>query len=156
MLHIGGNYKNVPFTTAKRHQLDVASTLLYGESQKHVRCGIGHAMLITQLSADVQTVLGVKNDDETWYYCDKVEFSGTIYKVGCYLATKVAGNDAPVFVLITEIYVHCKSNNVKFYCEKLSTISFNDHWHGWGIDFIVTKNYVCIDSASLDYFIPLS
>ncbi len=155
LLHIGGNFKNIPYTVANRHQQDLACTLLC-KSKQFIKCGAGD---LIELSDNVKYLIEREVNSNThskWYHVKSVEIHGTKYKPGCYLMTKDASKELPAFVLLIDIFVDYKLNSVKFYCETLLTIGFMTHWHGWAVEFQIAKTYVIVDPVTLDYFIPMS
>ena len=151
----------MPVTIAKRHQFDVAAVLLRRFSTSDLN-------ITRSLFSIVPVTLGENNDavninqniNDKWYQCRKIELNGTKYKVGCNLITvPEATNDldqTPLCVLVFRIYVHSEKNIAKFYCEKLTTFGFEDHRHGWSVEFQLYKQYICIDPATLSYYLPLA
>ena len=158
LMHISCNFKNVPYSIANRHQFDVAYNLMTSRSSEIV-CGLGSVLSMSQLASlddNLVSELG-SNADEKWYHCNTVVVKGTKYKVGCYLLTMPEHDDElPQCFLVNGIYIQTETEAIKFYCEKLLVLGFEDHFHGYAVDFVAPKIYTFINLSSLLYYLPLA
>lgn len=157
LMHISGNFKNVPKTVATRHQHDVASRLLLNQySASTVETGDGEVVNLSQLQNGslIDQVLGGTCLYIDFYKCSTVTVKGTQYKTGCCLLKSVDESGmVPEFVRLLEILVRNRET-VIFFCEKLMVTEFDEHFHSWSVAQTRPRQYVHVDPKTLFYFIP--
>jgi hypothetical protein len=157
LMHISNNFKNVPKTIAARHQHDVASRLLTVCTAETLSCN-GNQVMLFQLvnGSDIDSVLGGGCLYMSFLHCNSVTVNGTLYKCGCYLVTGVnAETGMPQLVQLNDILIRDQTV-VIFFCEKLTTLHFDEHFHAWSVERCFPKKYVHIAPNDLEYFLPHS
>jgi len=158
-MHIIGNYKNVPMSSAVRHQHDVAARLFALKNAAEVQLGPGQLVMIEQLKNGslIDEALGGNSLLLQFYHCNWAEIRGTMYKTGCYLVASLDKNcSMPVFVCVHNILARNQGEDVLYFCEKLFTTSFDNHFHAWSLQWFEPKQYICCNPKTLKYFIPHS
>jgi hypothetical protein len=96
---------------------------------KAFQLGPGQVVMIEQLKNGclIDEALGGNSLLLEFYHCNWAEIRGTIYKTGCYLVASLDENcSMPVFVCVHNILARNQGEDILFFCEKLSTISFLD------------------------------
>jgi hypothetical protein len=157
LMHISGNFKNVPKTVATRHQHDVAARLLLNQTQwEEVETGVGEVVTLNELENGgfIDKVLGGGCLFLDFYKCDEVTIRGTLYKVGCCLLSSTNEDDmTPQFVRVLEILIRNRID-VVFVCEMFLVDGFDEHFHAWSVVHNTPRKYVHINPKDLVYFIP--
>lgn len=158
LMHISGNFKNVPKSVATRHQLHVASRmLLTPHSVSIVETGNGDTINLNQLHNGtlIDEVLGGGCLLMDFYKCDSTTVYGTLNKTGCYLLANVEeADEMPKFVHLLEMFIRDREE-VIFICELVQTVAFDCHFHAWSIQPFRPRNYVHVNPKLLNYYIPL-
>ena len=143
-MHISGSYKNVPKTIATRYQLDVAARLITSKRVSEFQLGPGNVVFLEDFRNGrlIDEVLGGNPLLLEFYHCNWVEVNGTTYKTGCYLVTGLDENlVTPAFIRVLDILARNQGEDILFFGEKLSTISFNCHYHAWALERFEPKQY---------------
>lgn len=158
LMHIGGNFINVPKTIAVRHQNDVASQLLLNCQSDEIETGKGEVVVLKQLTNGVaiDLALGGGCIYMEFFKCSSIKIFGTSYKSGCYLLSGFDEEaEIPQFAQLLDILVR-DQKNVIFFCEQLNTVQFNNHFHAWHVQRTCPRQYLHLNPKTLSYFIPMT
>ena len=116
LMHIGGNFKNVPKTVSTRHQHDVAFRMLRKDSSySTVKVGRGTVVTLSDLrnGLEINKALSDIGLHFELFQTSWVSVEGTKYKNNCYLLHEMK-NEMPQFVQVLEIFVRDQGLHVFF------------------------------------------
>lgn len=127
------NFKNLPLTLAKRHQLHMAfkqSGYTEGRNPNYLYEGdiVGKGSLLKfsevypQLLDTKQTVLPDSSDEV--YVCSSTAIHGKEYRKGCALVLNYADDDEPTFAFLDSVVV---VDHVKYFVLKVMSATFDLH-----------------------------
>ena len=92
-----------------------------------------------------------------FYHCKWVEITGTMYKTGCYLMSGLNEDcSMPLFMIVSDILVRNQGDEIIMFGGRLLTISFDCHYHAWGLKRYHPKQYACCNLKTLKYYLPHS
>lgn len=160
-----GNYTNLPYSLAKRHQEGVCYSLQTSEGslssfiKKGIETGPGHCCYAGDV--DYCNVLSGDNpevNNETPLTEFKwVSILGTKYKTGCTLQIDIDQFDNPVFGQVLKIcVVDGNFNDICFVVSKLITTEFNSHFQSFEVKTMVPRTKLVIHHNDLASFLPLN
>jgi hypothetical protein len=163
LLHVAGNFKNVPKSCAYRHQHDVAFTLLQVRADVDTDLVIGTGSVITlselQNGFEINSCLGNVGMWSEVYAAKWIELRGIKYKPSVVVhSASDKENLTPSFIEVEHIIIHKNGNsenNVWFVGEKYTAVYFNSHFHSWCVERQVPAQIVSLDARSLVYYTPL-
>lgn len=157
LMHISGNFKNVPKTVTTRHQHDVAARLMLNQTEaEEVETGVGEVVTLNELENGefIDNVLGGGCLFVEFYKCDAVTIKGTLYKSGCCLLSGTSEDEmTPQFVRVFEILGRNRTD-VIFICEMFMVEGFDEHFHAWSVVHSTPRKYVQINPKALTYYLP--
>jgi len=157
LLHISGNYKNVPKSCAIRHQLAVAFRLLKPKQAEEITVGTGMTITLAELSDghEINRCLGGVGMFFELFNANWIEIKGVKYKPHCTLLIELEPDGhVPVFMILEHIVM--RDGKVWFVGEKLQTEDFSVHFHAWNVVRSVDKNIVCMECLCMLYPWPLT
>jgi len=155
LMHISGNFKNVPKSIATRHQLDCAYVLMRRTSEllacRQLVIGPGSITKLQEFSdgSTINDVLGNIGMHVEVLHAKWIEFNGIRYKPGCCVLSEVETGTL-FFVKVCYIFVR-NDNFVWLYGLRLRSEVFNEHYHAWEICELRPTQFTCADPASLRY-----
>jgi hypothetical protein len=157
LMHISGNFKNVPLTVATRHQYDFAYRLLTGVScDFELTLGRGSVVCLSDLpnGEAINACIGHVGMHFELYQSRSAVVAGTEFKLGCYLL--VRNEEMPVFAQLQYIFSREQSTYIWFVCVEMETSLFCSHRHAWKICTPQQQLLYAVDPRSLFYHSPLS
>lgn len=157
LMHICGNFKNVPLTVATRHQYDVAYTLLSGvPCHMETTVGRGSVVCLCDLpnGEAINVCMGNVGMFFELYQSSSAEVAGIHFKPGCLLL--IRNEPMPVFARLECILSREQSNYVWFVCSQMETVQFSCHHHAWKVNAPQHQSVCAVDPRSLVYSLPLS
>lgn len=160
LMHLSGNFQNVPKSIASRHQLDMAYSILYDRSNSSsctmadLSVGPGHHVTLSELSegSDLNELLGSVGLHTELLQARWVELKGIRYKPGCMLVTKVDG-ELPSFQHVTDILVY-DSRFVWMVGYAMETLSFDCHFNARSVHDRWPRRRVYCEPVNLVYPFP--
>jgi hypothetical protein len=160
LLHISGNFKNVPKSCAYRHQHDLAYRLLSckNETSSDTIVGTGSVVTLSELDrgCDIDSSLGGVGMWVEFYDANWIEIRGIRYKPQCIVVTGLeADSSCPLFMRVEHIMVRDNGSNIWFVGEKLQAITFIPHYHAWSVGSYDSKIIISVPHTILTYFVPL-
>ena len=160
LMHISGNFKNVPKSVAMRHQHDMANYMLRSRHiDERAVVGPGSSIVLAELwnGQTINEAMGSIGLYFDLYHPSWVSIRGTKYKRGCYLLARYDYNsEMPQFVQVEEIFVRDHGVHIYFVCEVMETVGFDSHYHSWRVKHIWPKLYTCVNPYSLSYYVPVA
>jgi len=161
LMHMSGNFKNVPKSIALRHQLDCAYILMRRSSQlfgsRQIVVGPGSVTRLHEFhdGGAVNDVLGNVGLHTEILHANWIEFNGVRYKPGCCVLAAVQ-EDILLFVKVCYIFVrNDDTDRVWMYGLRLRSILFNAHYHAWEVSEVQPREYCFADPKYLRYPFPL-
>ena len=158
-----GNFINVPFTVAERHQklqsyhhfneMDKQSSII----AKPLECGPGTQCIASMepIKEKLQQIDVNLDDDQPIYKPNWVNIMGTKYKIGSVIHATF-DDLLPVFGVVKAIYVLSSSvKQVYFNTEILHTEEFCEDYRTYIVRKMVHPELRLIPQRSLKYFLPL-
>lgn len=157
LIHVTGNYKNVPKTLAMRHQHDVAFRLMKPLNDSNLEIGSGSVIVLNDLPNGriINDCLGNVGMYFELYHASWIKLQGTKYEENCCVVMSVSEN-GPVFLQVLDILVRLQGEIVWLFGEKLRTYYFDEHYHAWRVAWSWPKEYCGLHPSELNYFLPVA
>ena len=157
LIHVTGNYKNVPKTLAMRHQHDVAFRLMKHLNDSNLEIGSGSVIVLNDLPNGriINDCLGNVGMYFELYHASWIKLQGIKYEENCCVVMSVSEN-GPVFLQVLDILVRLQGEIVWLFGEKLRTYYFDEHYHAWRVAWSWPKEYCGLHPSELNYFLPVA
>ena len=158
VMQMSCNFKNIPLTTASRHQYDVANRMLSNSDYRaDAKLGAGTVTVLSELTAGEEISACMNNIGLHFelYSCTVAELGGISYSCGCYLLSDIS-DDEPQFAKLWYIFSREQGQYIWFICVRLQTLGFCEHLHAWKVRIPEERYYVSVDPRHLKYAVPLS
>ena len=163
LLHIAGNFKNVPKSCAYRHQHNVAFRLLQTTADVQSGLVIGPGSVITlselQNGYDINSSLENIGMYSELYDANWIEITGVRYKHSAVVMCGIESETTPIFIEVQHILVRNSASlgqAVWFVGEKFETRYFNSHFHAWCVEKQLPAVTMSVDPRTLTYTTPVS
>ena len=147
LMHMTGNFKNVPKSIAMRHQLDFAYVLMRRSSElltyRQLVVGPGTVTKLAEFydGKTVNDVLGDIGMHMEILHAKWIEFNGIRYKPKGSVLVSVQ-EDVLFFVKVTYTFVR-NDNIIWMYGLRLLSKVFNAHYHAWEVCESQPAVFVC-------------
>ena len=160
LLHISGNFKNIPKSCAVRHQLDLAYRLMKEDvvAAKDTVIGSGCVVTLSDLSdgSELNSVLGNVGLFFELFEANWIEVKGTKYQRGCTVLSCLEEDDnIPVFMTVQHIFV--RDGNIMWLVgERHKTQYFDSHFHAYLVLPCSQNRLLCVSPSNLLYYWPVT
>lgn len=161
LIHLSGNFKNVPKSIASRHQLDVAFKIYYAQSNPLSNSlidkviGPGRNMMLSELSEGtlINEAIGCVGLYTELSEVHWIEYKGIRYKPGCILVMEIDDN-LPSFLHVSVILV--SGQQAWLVGHLLESVSFDEHFQAWLVKPSLPKKWASCNPVRLIYPFPVN